>query len=307
MSDKRYKIKRMKKSLVIGGSGFLGSHLVDLLIKKGHSVTNLDIIKPKWNIDDQKFFKSNILNEKKLDVAIKKKDYVFLFAGLSDLDEALRKPLKTIKLNILATCLVINYCIKHKVKRLVFASSIYANSEEGGFYSCSKRAAEDFIKEYSKKYGLKFTILRYGSLYGPRSDKRNGLHRIIVNALKKNVIEYYGFPYNRRKYIHVQTASNLTYKSLNKKFENKFINLVGKENIAISKLFKMIENILNKNMKKRYYRKKILGHYVVKPTKLKLNKGINVYLKQDEKFYIKLRNYIKYFIKNDKFVKNENK
>ena len=97
MSDKRYKIKRMKKSLVIGGSGFLGSHLVDLLIKKGHSVTNLDIIKPKWNIDDQKFFKSNILNEKKLDVAIKKKDYVFLFAGLSDLDEALRKPLKTIK------------------------------------------------------------------------------------------------------------------------------------------------------------------------------------------------------------------
>ena len=81
----------MKKSLVIGGSGFLGSHLVDLLIKKGHSVTNLDIIKPKWNIDGQKFFKSNILNEKKLDIAIKKKDYVFLFAGLSDLDEALRK------------------------------------------------------------------------------------------------------------------------------------------------------------------------------------------------------------------------
>ena len=297
----------MKKSLVIGGSGFLGSHLVDLLCKKDHLVSNFDKKKSQWHNRKAKFIKGSILNEKLLSKTIKKKDYVFLFAGLSDLDEALRKPLKTVKLNILATCIVINFCIKQKIKRLVFASSIYANSEEGGFYSCSKRAAEDFIKEYSKKHGLKFTIIRYGSLFGPRSDNRNGLHRIVLNALKSNIIEYYGFPYNKRKYIHVQTASHLTYKSLNKKFENKFINLVGKENIEISKLFKMIEKIFNTNMRKKYFRKKNLGHYVVKPTKLKLNKGINIYLKQDEKFYIKLRNYINYFIKNDNFIKNKNK
>ena len=88
-------------------------------------------------------------------------------------------------MNILATSLVSKYCVIHDVKRLIFASSIYANSEEGGFYSSSKRAAEDFILQFSKKYKLKFTILRYGSLYGPRSNYKNGLYRILINAIKK--------------------------------------------------------------------------------------------------------------------------
>ena len=176
----------MKKSLVIGGSGFLGSNMIDILIKNGHKVTNFDVKKNKWHKKKVNFIKGSILNEKLISQIIKNKDYVFLFAGLSDLDEALIKPIETIKLNILSTGLVARYCIKHKVKRLIFASSIYAGSQEGGFYSCSKRAAEDFILEYSKKYNLKFTILRYGSLFGKRSNKKNGLYRIIINAIKKN-------------------------------------------------------------------------------------------------------------------------
>jgi UDP-glucose 4-epimerase len=282
----------MKNSLVIGGSGFLGSHLIQKLIKKNHKVSNYDNKKSQIRHEGVKFINGNILNEKKLDQSIKNKDYVFLFAGLSDLDEALVKPIKTVKLNILAICLVAQYCVKHRIKRLIFASSIYAGSEEGGFYSCSKRAAEDFLVEFSKKYKLKFTILRYGSLYGPRSDNKNGLYRILINAIKKNKLEYYGFPHNRRKYIHVHTASILTYQSLNKRFENKFLNLVGKEDINIFNLFKLVEKILDKKIKRKFQRKKILGHYVFKPTKYKVNSGKNIYLKNDKNFYSKLVEYI---------------
>lgn len=246
----------MKKSLVIGGSGFLGSNMIDILIKNGHKVTNFDIKKNKWHQKRVNFIRGSILNEKLISRIIKNKDYVFLFAGLSDLDEALIKPIETIKLNILSTGLVARYCIKHKVKRLIFASSIYAGSQEGGFYSCSKRAAEDFILEYSKKYNLKFTILRYGSLFGKRSGKKNGLYRIIINAIRKKKLEYYGFPNNTRRYIDVVTASKLTFKSLQKKYENKFLNLIGKESVKISKLFKLIEINLNKNLKKKYHKKK---------------------------------------------------
>ena len=240
----------------------------------------------------------------------KNKDYVFLFAGMSDLDEALEKPITSLKLNVLATCLVVKYCIIHKVKRLIYASSIYATSKEGGFYSCSKRAAEDFISEYSKKQNLKFTILRYGSLYGPRSDKKNGLYKIIVNAIKRKKLAYYGYPYNKRKYIHVKTASILTYKSLHKKFENKYINLIGKENIKISGLFASIEKILKLSMQKKYYRNKNLGHYVTKPTKFKINYGKNLYLKKEIKFLKKLDEYVKYLqsmlIKFKKYYKSNN-
>ena len=75
------------------------------------------------------FIKGNILNEKLISQIIKNKDYVFLFAGLSDLDEALIKPIETIKLTIYMN---VRYCIKHKVKRLIFASSIYAGSQKEG-------------------------------------------------------------------------------------------------------------------------------------------------------------------------------
>lgn len=293
----------MIKSLVIGGSGFLGSHLIDLLSKKNHIVTNFDIKKSKWNNKSVKFVKGNILNEKLISQVIKDKDYVFLFAGLSDLDEALVKPLKAIKMNILATSLVSKYCVIHNVKRLIFASSIYANSEEGGFYSSSKRAAEDFILQFSKKQKLKFTILRYGSLYGPRSNYKNGLYRILINALKKRKLEYYGFPHNKRKYIDVETASKLTFISLKKKFENKYLNLVGKENIKILKLFQEIEKILSLRMKKKFYRKKIIGHYVVKPTRFRVKIGNNLFLKKEDTFFKKLKKFIMYLNDKNKIFK----
>ncbi len=292
----------MKKSLVIGGSGFLGSNMIDILIKNGHKVTNFDIKKNKWHQKRVNFIRGSILNEKLISRIIKNKDYVFLFAGLSDLDEALIKPIETIKLNILSTGLVARYCIKHKVKRLIFASSIYAGSQEGGFYSCSKRAAEDFILEYSKKYNLKFTILRYGSLFGKRSGKKNGLYRIIINAIRKKKLEYYGFPNNTRRYIDVVTASKLTFKSLQKKYENKFLNLIGKESVKISKLFKLIEINLNKNLKKKYHKKKMIGHYVKYPTKFKVKNGKNFFMKENISFSLQLKNYLDY-LHNEKDFK----
>ena len=68
--------------------------------------------------------------------------------------------------------------------RYIYASTVYVYSRDGGFYRCSKQAAEHYVEEYQRSYGLDYTILRYGSLYGPRSDHRNGLYRIVKNALE---------------------------------------------------------------------------------------------------------------------------
>ena len=122
----------------------------------------------------------------------------------------------------------------------------------------------------------------------------------MINALKK--LEYYGFPHNKRKYIDVETASKLTFISL-KKFENKYLNLVGKENIKILKLFQEIEKILSLSMKKKFYRKKIIGHYVVKPTRFRVKIGNNLFLKKENKFFKKLKKFIMYLNDKNKIYK----
>ena len=94
------------------------------------------------------------------------------------LDEALNEPVKSVNVNILATVQALELCRKYKVKRFVYASTIYVNSIDGGFYRSSKKAAEDYVEEYNKLYGLNYTILRFGSLYGPRSDNTLSLIHI---------------------------------------------------------------------------------------------------------------------------------
>ena len=109
--------------------------------------------------------------------SIKDSSYVYNFAGIADLDYGVHQPIKSIEQNILATVNMLNFCKKHKIRRYVYASTIYVYSEKGGFYRCSKQAAENYIEEYYKKFKLNYTILRYGSLYGPGAGTNNGLSK----------------------------------------------------------------------------------------------------------------------------------
>ena len=178
------------KIVVLGGSGFLGSHVADELSKKGHKVKIFDKKKSKWIRPDQEMYIGDILNTKDLDNAIKGTDFVFHFAALSNLNQALKDPINTVRVNILGTVLALESCHKHKIKRFINASTIYVNSIEGGFYRSSKRAAEDYVEEFKKNCGLNYTILRFGSLYGQRSDNTNGVRLILKNAITKGKISY---------------------------------------------------------------------------------------------------------------------
>jgi len=267
----------MKKNIcIIGGSGFLGSHVCDELAKyKDYQVTIFDIRKSKFLNKNQKMIVGNIMNFKLLKRILKNKDFVFNFSGISQLDLALYKPFKTAKFNILGLLNILEACKLNKVKHFIQASSIYSLSNDGGFYSCSKRAAEDYIKEYKKKYNLNYTILRYGSLYGSRADKTNGIFKIINYATKNNKLLYEGSRLTRRNYISVEDASCLSVKILNKKFHNKTLILKGRESIRVLDLLKKLSKILKIDKKKIYFneKKQQLGHYVNKPDPYKIDIG----------------------------------
>ena len=81
---------------------------------------------------------------------------------------------------------MLNFCKKYNIKRYIYASTIYVYSEKGGFYRCSKQAAENYIEEFYKNLKLNYTILRYGSLYGPGAGINNGLSKIISTSLKRD-------------------------------------------------------------------------------------------------------------------------
>ena len=260
------------KCLVTGGSGFLGSHVADELTKKGHTVIIFDLKKSKWLKLNQKMIVGNMLNYRQLNNALKKVDYVLHFAGLSDLNKALNKPIETIKFNILATANLLKLSLKNNIKRIIFASSIYAISSQGGFYRCSKRAAEDYIEEYQKRFGIDFSILRYGSLYGNRSKDTGGINEVIYKAIKKNKISYVGSKKTEREYIHVRDAAKMTVETLKPRFKNKHIIISGKKKIKVYKFLKVLSKELT--IKKIHFtNKKKLGHYITNPNTFKVKKG----------------------------------
>jgi UDP-glucose 4-epimerase len=258
-------MSKVKKILVIGGSGFLGSHVADELTKQNFDVTIYDITKSKWLNPNQKMVVGDISDIDLLDSTIQNCFAVYNFAAISDLNEAINKPVETVKVNILNNVNVLELCKKHKVNRYIYASSIYVNSRDGGFYRCSKRAAEEYIEEYNLTYGLDFTILRYGSLYGPRSDHHNGLWRIINDAIINQKIVYEGSIEAMREYIHINDAAKASVEILNDKFKNQHIVLTGLEPMKVIDVLKMISEILNFKNEVEFKNATYRGHYIRTP------------------------------------------
>ena len=143
---------------------------------------------------------------------------MYNFAAIADLNDALNKPIETVQVNVLGTVNILEACRLHSVRRFVYASTVYVYSREGGFYRCSKQAAEHYVEEYQRAFDLDFTILRYGSLYGPRADATNGLYRIVRDALARGSISYAGNPESIREYIHVEDAARASVVVLGEEF-----------------------------------------------------------------------------------------
>ena len=111
---------------------------------------------------------------------------VYHLAGISDIGDAMISPIKTSKINILGTLNILR-CVKFRVKRFIFASTIYVLSKQGGFIKLANNLPNFLLKNIIKMHNLNFTILRFGSIYGRGADPRNGISKIINSALKKKI------------------------------------------------------------------------------------------------------------------------
>ena len=250
---------------VIGGSGFIGSHVADQLSNEGYQVRIFDLKDSPWKKPDQEMVIGDLLDKNILNKAISGAEAVYNFAALADLDQARNKPIETVETNILGNVQVLEACRINAVKRFIYASTVYVYSREGSFYKCSKQAAEHYVEEYQRIYNLDYTILRYGSLYGPRADKSNGLLRIVRNALQTGVVRYDGSPDTLREYIHVEDAARASVNILKDEFCNQSIVLTGQEPMRVADLLKMLAEILGFQDPVEFIDGEYPGHYIRTP------------------------------------------
>lgn len=255
----------MPLATVFGGSGFLGSHVVEKLIKNNYKVRVFDKSSFPKDIIVSQVISGDILDSKAVDNAVNESDVVYNFAGLSDLNLGLESPLETIELNILGNTNILEACRKYNTKRFIYASTVYVYSKEGGFYRCSKQASEWYVEEYQKMYGLNYTILRYGSLYGPRSNESNGLYQIVKSALTQGKITYHGSPEALREYIHVGDAANSSVAVLDEKFKNQSVILTGQETMRVIDILEMLSEILSFKFSVEVIESDHAGHYIRTP------------------------------------------
>ncbi|TGM82272.1 NAD(P)-dependent oxidoreductase [Leptospira mtsangambouensis] len=253
------------KVLVFGGSGFLGSHVCDALSNAGHDVTIFDRNPSSWLKPNQTMVTGDLMDERFVTSVIEGFDVVYNFAALADLNQALDRPVDSIRINILGNSYILEACRKHKIKRFIYASTVYVFSREGGFYRCSKQASESYIEEYQKSFGLDYTILRYGSLYGPRSDESNGLFRILKSALETGKITYEGSADSLREYIHVEDAAIASVVAMGDEFKNQSVVLTGQEPMKVIELLKMLAEILGRPDSVEFLEGDQVGHYVRSP------------------------------------------
>jgi UDP-glucose 4-epimerase len=251
--------------VVVGGSGFLGSHVADHLSDAGHSVVIVDRTESPWLRKEQEMVIGDLLDRNLLDEVISGATVVYNFAAIADLDLGMRRPASTAEVNIYGNALLLEASYRHTVERYVLASTVYVNSREGGFYGCSKRAAEDYVREFGRQLGMDFTILRYGSLYGPRAGDSNGLQRIVQQALSDGAIRYSGSPEAIREYVHVDDAARASLLGMEDEFANLSVVITGLESIRVADLLEMLAEILGYTDEVTYVSGDQPGHYIRTP------------------------------------------
>ena len=255
----------MAKILVIGGSGFLGSHVADTLTNQSHEVFIFDMVKSKYLSSSQKMIVGDILDKKLIDESISKVEYVYHFAAIADIKEAKDNPIESARFNIIGTLNILDACKKFNIKRIIFSSSIYVYSNHGSFYRTTKQSCELFIENYFEEFNLNYTILRYGSLYGIRANNFNFISNIIKQALLDKEIIRRGDGQEIRDYINVIDAAKSSAEILHKDYLNQHVMITGTQTRKVHEVLDMVKEILNNEIKITYDNKNYEGHYQLTP------------------------------------------
>lgn len=261
---------KSKKVLIFGGAGFIGSYVVDELLRRNFHVVVADIHEEKYH-HDVEFVKCDITNRDEIAKALTNDvDVVYNFAGYASLDLAAKNPVPTIELNILGNLYILDAIRdKRNVERYVYASSAYAMNDKGSFYGISKLASEKLVEEYYHKFGIKYTILRYGSVYSERNFDNNYIYSLVRSVVETHKIVHEGDGNEIREYIHAADVAKMAVQVIeSEEYVGQYIILTGVERMRRIELFQMIREILGEEVEVILKNTGYTNHYKYSPYSL---------------------------------------
>lgn len=257
------------KVLVTGGSGFIGSHVVEKLVDRGIRVRIYDLVYPEFleNLPENKrklveHYQGSLLEEDRIRLASSTVDAIFHLAAVADINDVVKEPRYAEDINVRGTFNVLEVArINSDIKRTIFASTvwIYQDTPQGDgllkedtpvslpshFYTATKFAGEANCMAYSKLFNVPVTILRFGVPYGPRARDTVVSAIFVDKALRGEPITIAGEGNQYRKFVYVEDLAKGCVLALKEVARNKIYNLEGEEKISIKQIAETVDEILS--------------------------------------------------------------
>jgi len=253
------------KVLVTGGSGFIGSHVVDKLRGKGVEVRVFDMVIPDYR-DDIEFYHGSLLNLDQLRMAVSGIDAIFHLGAMADVKDVLKEPHYSEAINVRGTINVLEAArLNGSIKRVIYGSTTWVYSEANEqhvdentplhspshLYTATKLTGEYYCRSYSELYSLDTTILRYGIPYGPRARDGAVVPIFVRKAMLGEPLTIAGDGSQFRKFVYVEDLAEGNVLALKSIAKNKTYNLDGIEKITIKQIAQTIQKIIE-NVKVEY-------------------------------------------------------
>lgn len=254
------------KCLVLGGNGFIGSHVVDALVLEGHEVTVFDRIGKYLNFDSKnvKTIDGDFMNRNDLALALKDIEYVFHFISTTTPITAENDPLIDIETNIRMSVVLFQECVKAGVKRILFASTggaIYGLDRNHPIketelplpvspYAIGKYTIEQYLRYFSIKHGLDSIAYRISNPYGTRQPlrRKQGVIPIFMeNIYNDKPITILGAGDMVRDYIYVKDVAKMISKTFSESHKSNVYNIGTSRGVSVNELVELVELVSGKS------------------------------------------------------------
>ena len=236
------------KVSVTGGSGFIGSHVVDYLVADGHEVVVIDTRAP--HRPDVGYYDADVTDLSNLVKATEGSDAVFHLAAVANVNDAHADPVGTMEINVVGTARVCEAARRNGLGRVILASTVWVYTAASGdgplredtplastgsehVYTASKIAAELVVSSFGELYGLPYTILRYGIPFGPRMRKELAIPQFLHRARSGEKITIHGDGLQFRNYIYVGDLAEAHVLALGDAGVDEIFNLEGPAPVSI--------------------------------------------------------------------------
>ncbi len=242
--------------LVTGGSGFIGSHVVDKLRLRGHEPVIYDLRPSPWHepgtVDTRL---GSITDREALERALHSCDAVAHLAAVADVNDVHAEPEDAERVNARGTVAVLEAARRAEVKRIVYASTIWVYSDcedeavdeetllpaPSHLYTSTKLAGELYCKAYQELYGIDYTILRFGIPYGPRAREAAVIPAFVGKALRGEALTLAGDGSQSRRFVYVEDLADGVALGLSDAASNRVYNLASEENVSIKQIAETIK------------------------------------------------------------------